>query len=457
MTSPPRHWQYIRRKAFDERPGDPDCDTTYVLWWHRHGPFKRAVLRQVVELVDYFSSDPHTASTEQRRPSQPIDASSTEEQPPSHSSDLRHSSDPAAAFAATAAAAAAAAAGTAAAVHAKGRGAGGGEAGLPCLKKLSPALTLPLNPNWHSFTLPCPSLPRPHPCPAHPMCQTPTPTPQPVAKRFGKWMTREEFQEDKQRASGSTQLYVSTSYPRALREDLLNAFGHHGRRPLTDEVQSLPGRVVVPLLCLYGRDVQHGKDDAVQKDFFEEPKLLALTQKYFEQRQASKRERQGDGAPTGNRPNLLEGSTEHRALRTITEHVRSKQKSKPRAATTPPVSEKRVHAEREAARKARVELDGADLAGQAVLLYSARFKFSYFMDRSYKKVHGFSEPIWGLWPQDVMLQRVAANEALKKLVCNELRPRSSSVPAGPAAVLPAAAPGPTAARPTVPGPTSVRV
>ena len=217
-------------------------------------------------------------------------------------------------------------------------------------------------------------------------------------------MTREEFQEDKQRASGSTQLYVSTSYPRALREDLWNAFGYHGRRRLTDEVQSLPGRVVVPLLCLYGRDVQHGRDDAVQKDFFEEPKLLALTQKYFEQRQASKRERQGD------------------ALLTRT-----------------------------------AVLEGADLAGQAVLLYSARFKFSYFMDRSYKKVHGFSEPIWGLWPQDVMLQRVAANEALKKLVCNELRPRSSSVPAGPAAVLPAAAPGPTAARPTVPGPTSVRV
>lgn len=74
-------WQYIRLKAFDECPGNPDCDPSYVLWWHRHGPFKRAVLRQVVELVHYFgqgygslvSDDQHKALDEQRRPS--IDAS----------------------------------------------------------------------------------------------------------------------------------------------------------------------------------------------------------------------------------------------------------------------------------------------------------------------------------------------------------------------------------------------
>ena len=86
-------WQYIRRKAFDERPGDPDCDTTYVLWWHRHGPFKRAVLRQVVELVDCFSIDRRKASDEQRKPSKSINASSNEEILPSHSPDLRRLSN----------------------------------------------------------------------------------------------------------------------------------------------------------------------------------------------------------------------------------------------------------------------------------------------------------------------------------------------------------------------------
>jgi len=176
-----------------------DCDTTYVLWWHRHGPFKRAVLRQVVELVDCFSIDRRKASDEQRKPSMSINASSNEEILPSHSPDLRRLSN----------------------------SAGGGEA---------------------------------------------------VAKKFGKWKTREEAQEDKQRAGGSTQLYVSTSYPRYLREDLISAFGYHlkGSSCFTDEVSSLAGRAV-PLLCLYGRDVQHGADHAVQKDFFEEQSLLALT------------------------------------------------------------------------------------------------------------------------------------------------------------------------------------
>ena len=385
-------WQYIRRKAFDELPGDPDCDPSYVLWWHRHGPFKRAVLRQVVELVHYFSNDQHRASNEQR-----------DELVLSHSPELRRSS---------------------------------------------------------------------------------------ISKKFGKWKTREEDQEDKKRAGGSTQLFVSTHYPRQLREDLINAFDYHlnvkDSSCVTDEVSALAGRAV-PLLCLYGRDVQQGADSAVQKDFFEEQSLLALTQMYFEQRKASKRERQGDGVPTESLSNLPEGSAKQRALRTITKHVRSKRTCNP-VPTSP--SSKKLQAEMEAA---RAELEGARFfAGQAVLLYSGRFKFSYFMDRSYQKIHGFSEPIWDLWPQDVMLQRVAAKEALKKLASNQIRPRTSSAPAAAvtpavkkrvsnqirprsssestAAVAPAAAPLPTPAvvpadapgntdvRPrTVPGPTSVRV
>lgn len=191
---------------------------------------------------------------------------------------------------------------------------------------------------------------------------------------------------------------------------------------------------------------------------------------YFEQRQASKRERQGDGVPTESLSNLLEGSAKHRALKTVTKHVQQKHKLEP-PPTTP--ASKKLRAEWEAA---RAELEGADLAGLAVLLYSARFKFSYFMDRSYKKIYGFSEPIWDLWPQDVMLQRVAAKEALKKLACNQIRPRaspapaaavtpavacrprSSSEPAAGSAVLPAAAPLPTAVRPRAgPGPASVRI
>ena len=371
-------WQYIRRKAFDELPGDPDCDPSYVLWWHRHGPFKRAVLRQVVELVHYFSNDQHRASNEQRRPSTSIDASSNDELVLSHSPELRRSS---------------------------------------------------------------------------------------ISKKFGKWKTREEDQEDKKRAGGSTQLFVSTHYPRQLREDLINAFDYHlnvkDSSCVTDEVSALAGRAV-PLLCLYGRDVQQGADSAVQKDFFEEQSLLALTQMYFEQRKASKRERQGDGVPIESLSNLPEGSAKQRALRTITKHVRSKRNCNP-VPTSP--SSKKLQAEWEAA---RAELEGARfIAGQAVLLYSGRFKFSYFMDRSYQKIHGFSEPIWDLWPQDVMLQRVAAKEALKKLASNQIRPRSSSEPTAavapaaaplPTAVVPAAAPGNTAVRPrTVPGPTSVRV
>ena len=375
-------WQYIRRKAFDERPGDPDCDPSYVLWWHRHGPFKRAVLRQVVELVHYFSNDQHRASNE-------------------HSPEFRRSS---------------------------------------------------------------------------------------ISKKFGKWKTREEDQEDKKRAGGSTQLFVSTHYPRQLREDLIKAFDYHLshlKDCFTDEVSALAGRAV-PLLCLYGRDVQQGADSAVQKDFFEEQSLLALTQMYFEQRKASKRERQGDGVPTESLSNLPEGSAKQRALRTITKHVRSKRNCNP-VPTSP--SSKKLQAEMEAA---RAELEGARFfAGQAVLLYSGRFKFSYFMDRSYQKIHGFSEPIWDLWPQDVMLQRVAAKEALKKLASNQIRPRASSAPAAavtpavkkpasnqirprsssestaavapaaeplPTAVVPPAAPGNTAVRPrTGPGSTSVRV
>ena len=396
-------WQYIRRKAFDELPGDPDCDPSYVLWWHRHGPFKRAVLRQVVELVHYFSNDQHRASNEQRRSSTFIDASSNDELVLSHSPELRRSS---------------------------------------------------------------------------------------ISKKFGKWKTREEDQEDKKRAGGSTQLFVSTHYPRQLREDLINAFDYHlnvkDSSCVTDEVSALAGRAV-PLLCLYGRDVQQGADSAVQKDFFEEQSLLALTQMYFEQRKASKRERQGDGVPIESLSNLPEGSAKQRALRTITKHVRSKRNCNP-VPTSP--SSKKLQAEWEAA---RAELEGARFfAGQAVLLYSGRFKFSYFMDRSYQKIHGFSEPIWDLWPQDVMLQRVAAKEALKKLASNQIRPRTSSAPAAAvtpavkkrvsnqirprssseptAAVAPAAAPLPTPAvvpadapgntdvRPrTVPGPTSVRV
>ena len=352
-------WQYIRRKAFDERPGDPDCDPSYVLWWHRHGPFKRAVLRQVVELVHYFSNDQHKASNEQRRPSTSIDASSNDELVLSHSPELRRSS---------------------------------------------------------------------------------------ISKKFGKWKTREEDQEDKKRAGGSTQLFVSTHYPRQLREDLINAFDYHlnvkDSSCVTDEVSALAGRAV-PLLCLYGRDVQQGADSAVQKDFFEEQSLLALTQMYFEQRKASKRERQGDGVPTESLSNLPEGSAKQRALRTITKHVRSKRNCNP-VPTSP--SSKKLQAEWEAA---RAELEGARFfAGQAVLLYSGRFKFSYFMDRSYQKIHGFSEPIWDLWPQDVMLQRVAAKEALKKLASNQIRPRTSSAPA--AAVVPAAAPGATAVVPGAP-------
>ena len=367
-------WQYIRRKAFDELPGDPDCDPSYVLWWHRHGPFKRAVLRQVVELVHYFSNDQHKASNEQRRPSTSIDASSNDELVLSHSPELRRSS---------------------------------------------------------------------------------------ISKKFGKWKTREEDQEDKKRAGGSTQLFVSTHYPRQLREDLINAFDYHLKDCFTDEVSALAGRAV-PLLCLYGRDVQQGADSAVQKDFFEEQSLLALTQMYFEQRKASKRERQGDGVPTESLSNLPEGSAKQRALRTITKHVRSKRNCNP-VPTSP--SSKKLRAEWEAA---RAELEGARFfAGQAVLLYSGRFKFSYFMDRSYQKIHGFSEPIWDLWPQDVMLQRVTAKEALKKLASNQIRPRSSSEPTAavapaaeplPTAVVPPAAPGNTAVRPrTGPGPTSVRV
>ena len=391
-------WQYIRRKAFDELPGDPDCDPSYVLWWHRHGPFKRAVLRQVVELVHYFSNDQHRASNEQRRPSTSIDASSNDELVLSHSPELRRSS---------------------------------------------------------------------------------------ISKKFGKWKTREEDQEDKKRAGGSTQLFVSTHYPRQLREDLINAFDYHLKDCFTDEVSALAGRAV-PLLCLYGRDVQQGADSAVQKDFFEEQSLLALTQMYFEQRKASKRERQGDGVPTESLSNLPEGSAKKRALRTITKHVRSKRNCNP-VPTSP--SSKKLQAEWEAA---RAELEGARFfAGQAVLLYSGRFKFSYFMDRSYQKIHGFSEPIWDLWPQDVMLQRVAAKEALKKLASNQIRPRASSAPAAavtpavkklasnqirprsssestaavapaaeplPTAVVPPAAPGNTAVRPrTGPGSTSVRV
>ena len=385
-------WQYIRRKAFDELPGDPDCDPSYVLWWHRHGPFKRAVLRQVVELVHYFSNDQHKASNEQRRPSTSIDASSNDELVLSHSPELRRSS---------------------------------------------------------------------------------------ISKKFGKWKTREEDQEDKKRAGGSTQLFVSTHYPRQLREDLINAFDYHLKDCFTDEVSALAGRAV-PLLCLYGRDVQQGADSAVQKDFFEEQSLLALTQMYFEQRKASKRERQGDGVPTESLSNLPEGSAKQRALRTITKHVRSKRNCNP-VPTSP--SSKKLQAEWEAA---RAELEGARFfAGQAVLLYSGRFKFSYFMDRSYQKIHGFSEPIWDLWPQDVMLQRVAAKEALKKLASNQIRPRASSAPAAavtpavacrpssssepaaavlpaaaplPTAVVPPAAPGNTAVRPrTGPGSTSVRV
>ena len=382
-------WQYIRRKAFDELPGDPDCDPSYVLWWHRHGPFKRAVLRQVVELVHYFSNDQHRASNEQR-----------DELVLSHSPELRRSS---------------------------------------------------------------------------------------ISKKFGKWKTREEDQEDKKRAGGSTQLFVSTHYPRQLREDLINAFDYHlnvkDSSCVTDEVSALAGRAV-PLLCLYGRDVR--ADSAVQKDFFEEQSLLALTQMYFEQRKASKRERQGDGVPTESLSNLPEGSAKQRALRTITKHVRSKRNCNP-VPTSP--SSKKLQAEWEAA---RAELEGARFfAGQAVLLYSGRFKFSYFMDRSYKKINGFSEPIWDLWPQDVMLQRVAAKEALKKLASNQIRPRASSAPAAavtpavkklasnqirprssseptaavapaaeplPTAVVPPAAPGNTAVRPrTGPGSTSVRV
>ena len=381
-------WQYIRRKAFDELPGDPDCDPSYVLWWHRHGPFKRAVLRQVVELVHYFSNDQHRASNEQR-----------DELVLSHSPELRRSS---------------------------------------------------------------------------------------ISKKFGKWKTREEDQEDKKRAGESTQLFVSTHYPRQLREDLINAFDYHLKDCFTDEVSALAGRAV-PLLCLYGRDVQQGADSAVQKDFFEEQSLLALTQMYFEQRKASKRERQGDGVPTESLSNLPEGSAKQRALRTITKHVRSKRNCNP-VPTSP--SSKKLRAEWEAA---RAELEGAGFfAGQAVLLYLGRFKFSYFMDRSYQKIHGFSEPIWDLWPQDVMLQRVAAKEALKKLASNQIRPRASSAPAAavtpavkklasnqirprssseptaavapaaeplPTAVVPAAAPGNTAVRRprTGPGPTSVRV
>ena len=391
-------WQYIRRKAFDELPGDPDCDPSYVLWWHRHGPFKRAVLRQVVELVHYFSNDQHRASNEQRRPSTSIDASSNDELVLSHSPELRRSS---------------------------------------------------------------------------------------ISKKFGKWKTREEDQDDKKRAGGSTQLFVSTHYPRQLREDLINAFDYHLKDCFTDEVSALAGRAV-PLLCLYGRDVQQGADSAVQKDFFEEQSLLALTQMYFEQRKASKRERQGDGVPTESLSNLPEGSAKQRALRTITKHVRSKRNCNP-VPTSP--SSKKLQAEWEAA---RAELEGARFfAGQAVLLYSGRFKFSYFMDRSYQKIHGFSEPIWDLWPQDVMLQRVAAKEALKKLASNQIRPRASSAPAAavtpavkklasnqirprsssestaavapaaeplPTAVVPPAAPGNTAVRPrTGPGSTSVRV
>jgi len=227
---------------------------------------------------------------------------------------------------------------------------------------------------------------------------------------------------------------VSTHYPGQLREDIIKAFDYHLKDSscFTDEVSALAGRGV-PLFCLYGRDVQHGADCVVQKDFFEEQSLLALTQMYFEQRKASKRERQGDGVPTESLSNLPEGSAKYRALSTITKHVRSKRKLNP-APTTP--SSKKLQAEWEAAR-AELEgaLEGADFAGQAVLLYSARFKFSYFMDRSYKKIHGFSEPIWDLWPQDVMLQRVAAKEALKKLASNQIRPRGPSARA--AAVTPA--------------------
>ena len=135
----------------------------------------------------------------------------------------------------------------------------------------------------------------------------------------------------------------------------------------------------------------------------------ALTQNYFEQRQASQKN-QGDGTPAEKSfSNLLEASAKHLALGVV-----KKRKTK-----------------------------GEDLAGQAVLLYSAPFKFSYFMDRA-ASIEGFSKPIWNLWPQDVMMQRVAAKEELKKLACNAFHPRASSAQTASVVPAPETAPGSTA-------------
>ena len=199
--------------------------------------------------------------------------------------------------------------------------------------------------------------------------------------RTRKWKTREEREENLRQGAGKPiTLYVSNSYPPYLRDALRAAFEYHkdflGKNTSVKDIEQ-PGAVRV--LCLYGR----GGGGETHGDFFENRQLLEDTQQYFAQRRKAIEDTQKHSGFSGSATSL-----------------------------------KYLISAGEQAHPA------------AVLLYSAAEPFSFFLDRNREldldtKIVGFGEPIWDLWPQDVMMQRVAAKEALKKLKENAQRTLSA--------------------------------
>merc|ERR1711865_1028408 len=146
-----------------------------------------------------------------------------------------------------------------------------------------------------------------------------------------------------------------------------------------------PITLYVSVFCLYGEE----EGGEVHADFFDKQQLLEDTREYFKQR----------------RDNLRSAASAVAGKLQLTSHNLLSNAS-------------------------------AAVARPAVLLYSAAKPFSFFLDRvkeigldpgNEKKIDGFGEPIWGMWPQDVMMQRVAAKEALKT-VMKELRTRHTHSP-----------------------------
>ena len=201
--------------------------------------------------------------------------------------------------------------------------------------------------------------------------------------RTRKWKTREEREENlRQRAGKLIMLYVSNFYPQDLRDALRAAFEYHkdflGKKISVIDIEQSGA---VRVLCLYGR----GEGGETRGGFFEEPQLLKDTQKYFAQRRKAIEDTQKHSGFSGSAKSL------------------------------------------------KYLISAGEQAHPAVLLHSAAKPFSFFLERNHeldldpkveKKIVGFGEPIWDLWPQDVMMQRVAAKEALKKL--KENAPRTLS-------------------------------